>query len=437
MILLLIIVTFLLIQGVFNYLVREYTLSSVNEQLQSALRVDPARPFSRLPRGSAGSAQVIVVTAEYVLLLPDFGFGLTYLQDAQEINALVTQLARENVDLRSNKIMNIKAEGRDYYFVSLNQPGSDFFFIYYFDMTAISAFASRINTTLLWVMVIVGLLAIGVAFILSGFIARPVRELTRFAQRLGQGNFATSSMDYKDAELAALAASMNKAAVQLDQYDKEQKVFFQNVSHELRTPLQVIRNHAEGIQHGILNTDKSSSVIIHESDRLGDMVEDLLYLSRIDAMSPGRRFELADLREILSNSAERQGSLAAQKGIDYIFDFDLGPVEFFCDEPGMVRAFDNLIANALRYAKSQIILVCKKVEDRIEVAVADDGQGFSSEDLPHVFQRFYKGKGGDHGIGLAIVQAVVAQHGGVVDAHNDGGAIITMSFPQGERDGTA
>jgi signal transduction histidine kinase len=325
----------------------------------------------------------------------------------------------------------LKASGREYYFVSVEMPESYFgetaYLVYYIDMTAITSFSERINKVLLAVMGVAGILAAAIATILSGRIARPIRELTRFAVRIGQGDFSKSTLDYQDIELSELAGSMNKAAAQLDAYDREQKTFFQNVSHELRTPLQSIKCNAEGIEHGILDPIKSSRVIISETDRLSEMVEDLLYLSRIDNVTGSGHFEESDLREILSNCAERQRSLATERDIQFVFAFDDQPVNIYCDEKRMSRAFSNLISNAIRYAKSRIILSCHAKDDKIIISVVDDGEGIAIEDLPHIFNRFYKGNGGKHGIGLSIVKSVIEQHKGKIEVKSTGtGASFTI-----------
>lgn len=416
----LIAVIFLVILAVFNILVREYITSSVNEQLRGVVRLGDegwVPDTQRSTGGQVGRAETMIVTAKYELVFPEP--APVFLHQYEEIIDLAAQLKREKLNLQSQEIMRLNAAGREYYLVSVELPfyifgSGSFFLIYYIDMTAISSLAGRINTVLLVVMGAAAILAALIAGFLSGVIARPVRELTRFATRIGRGDFTRNRQDYRDLELAELAESMNKAAAQLDSYDREQKTFFQNVSHELRTPLQAIRSSAEGIEHGILDQKHSSRVIISETDRLSEMVEDLLYLSRIDSISKQVQPVECDLRELLSNSAERQRNLAAERGVRFTFDFDGEPVLLPCDEKSICRAFSNLIANAIRYAAGRITLTCRHAGGRIVIAVIDDGPGIAAEDLPHIFDRFYKGKGGKHGIGLSIVKAVIEQHQGSI-----------------------
>ena len=93
------------------------------------------------------------------------------------------------------------------------------------------------------------------------------------------------------------------------------------------------------------------------------------------------------------------------------------------------RLFGNLISNAIRYAKSEVRLACHTEDGAVVVRVADDGPGISEEDLPHIFERFYKGKDGKHGIGLAIAQSVAETYHGTLTAHSDGGAAFEARFP--------
>lgn len=453
MVLSLIAFVFLMVMVAFNLLVGEYIKSSVNEQLQDAINMvyeeeimsellpDRQLPPAQMPedaparqrplRGPMDRSEVMIIATDYTLIFPNP--SVSFVRNYEEITALAAQLENEQTDLHSSEITRVKAADREYYFVATAAPASQFGpgarLVYYVDMTALKSFSDRINIVLLMVMAIAAILAAMISIFFSGLIAQPIRELTRFAVQIGRGDFSRNNFPYNDLELAELAASMNKAAAQLEAYDAEQKQFFQNVSHELRTPLQAIKSNAEGTRQGILDPEKSSRVIISETDRLSEMVEDLLYLSRIDSITASSKLEECDLRELLSNCVLSLKSLAEERQIQFIFDFDEQPVNMHCDARHMSRAFANIIANAIRYAATSITLTCRQTDGKITIMAADDGEGIASKDLPHIFDRFYKGSNGKHGIGLSIVKSIIEQHQGSIEAQNTGaGTLFTINF---------
>ncbi len=299
----------------------------------------------------------------------------------------------------------------------------------YADVTSIMAFTNRVNIILL----VVILTAVGISVLLSRRFAksfsRPVQELSDFAADVGGGKLEPRELDFRDQELRQLADSMNRMVQELDQAKQKQETFFQNVSHELRTPLTSIRGNAEGILYGIIEPKAAGKVILSESDKLGGMVEDILYLSRMGKGRPEGEAEPVDLREILSLCVSEQHTEAEKKGLTFGFDFDEDSVLLAIREADAERLFGNLISNAMRYAKKEIRLSCHAADRRITVRVADDGPGIAPEDLPHVFERFYKGKDGKHGIGLAIAKAAAEAWHGTLQVRNDGGAVFEAVFP--------
>lgn len=432
MVLALIAVVFLLVLGAFNLLVEDYIETSVRSQLSRTLQgptlgVDQARP----PRGPGGSDQMMIITDEYILVQPDP--SMLRVPWSPDASALADQLRSQGVNLASREIVRMSASGREYYLVTVptqyETGGRATYLVHYVDMTALAAFASRINSVLLLVMAVAASLAAVIAMFLSNRIAEPIRQLTRFAARIGEGDFARSGTRYHDTELAELAGSMEKAAAQLEAYENQQRTLFQNVSHELRTPLQAIRSNAEGIEHRILDGQKASRIIVSETRRLTEMVDDLLYMSRIEGNPMRRAIEQWDLREILSNCVERQRTLADERAIEMVFDFAAEPVNLLCDEDHLSRAFSNIVSNAIRYARSRVTLSCHNRGEGAVITVLDDGEGIAVEDLPHIFDRFYKGRGGKHGIGLALAKAVIEQHSGRIEAANTAdGAAFTITF---------
>ena len=178
---------------------------------------------------------------------------------------------------------------------------------------------------------------------------------------------------------------------------------------------------------GVMEPKAAAGVIISESDRLTAMVEEILYLARMEKATD-LQAELIDLRELLSLCVSEQRTEADKKGIGFTFDFAVDPIMFPIKEADGEKLFGNIIANAVRYARSRIDVSCRESDGNITVTIRDDGAGVNENDLPHVFERFYKSEGGKYGIGLAIAKSVAEAYHGILEAHNDGGAVFTAVF---------
>ena len=210
---------------------------------------------------------------------------------------------------------------------------------------------------------------------------------------------------------------------------ERQQTFFQNASHELKTPLMAIQGYAEGIQAGVMDTGSAAEVILEESDRMTELVEELLDISKIDM---GRqRFALSemDVRELLYDSIRAVEPTAAG-GIAIVPDFPEEPVMVSCDDTRLRRAVTNILSNGVRYARSQLHLTCRTEKRHVTIRIQDDGDGIAEEDLPHIFDRFYMGKSGKSGIGLALTKEIIHLHKGTIRARNgDTGAVFEISIP--------
>ena len=300
----------------------------------------------------------------------------------------------------------------------------------YVDVTALMAFTHQINLVLLFVILAAILLSVILSRRFARAFSEPVGSLTDFADQIGRGDLTPRELRFSDVEFNSLADSMNRMAADLLTAKQKQEIFFQNVSHELRTPLTSIRGNAEGIVYGIMEPQNAAKIILSESDKLGGMVEDILYLSRLGKAAPETAAEPLDLREVLSLCASEQRAEAENKGVLFRYDFDTDAVTMPIREQDAQRLFGNLISNAVRYAEREIVLSCHEAEFGVTVSVADDGKGVSPEDLPHVFERFYKGPDGNHGIGLSIARSVAAAYHGSPSVRNDRGAVFTVVFPK-------
>ena len=210
---------------------------------------------------------------------------------------------------------------------------------------------------------------------------------------------------------------------------ERQQTFFQNASHELKTPLMAIQGYAEGIQAGVMDAGGAAEVILEESDRMTELVEELLDISKIDMGRQQLALSEMDVRELLYDSI-RAVEPAAAGGIAIVPDFPEEPVMVSCDDTRLRRAVTNILSNGVRYARSQLRLTCRADKRHVTIRIQDDGDGIAEEDLPRIFDRFYMGKSGKSGIGLALTKEIVHLHKGTIRARNgDTGAVFEISIP--------
>ena len=211
---------------------------------------------------------------------------------------------------------------------------------------------------------------------------------------------------------------------------ERQQTFFQNASHELKTPLMAIQGYAEGIQAGVMDTASAAEVILAESDRMTELVEELLDISKIDMGRQPLTLSEMDVRELLYDSIRAVEPAAAAGGIAIVPDFPEEPVMVSCDDTRLRRAVTNILSNGVRYARSELRLTCRTEKRHATIRIQDNGDGIAEADLPHIFDRFYMGKSGKSGIGLALTKEIIHLHKGTIRAYNgDGGAVFEITIP--------
>lgn len=205
------------------------------------------------------------------------------------------------------------------------------------------------------------------------------------------------------------------------------KEFVANVSHELRTPLSVIKGYVETLVDGhhdmpLSDRERFLKTIQRHTERLNSLLEDLLTLSRLESINPGLRRESASLRDLVNTVVDDYRARPAAEGHAISAEIDAGIGPMLLDPLKITQVFDNLIDNALKYTpKGCLLAISAKLKGtEVEVCVRDDGPGIPSDDLPHIFERFYrvdKGRSRDKGgtgLGLSIVKHIVQLHGGRV-----------------------
>ncbi len=204
--------------------------------------------------------------------------------------------------------------------------------------------------------------------------------------------------------------------------------FFQNASHELKTPLMAIQGYAEAIQTGILPAKESASVIIEESDRMTKLIEEWLALSKIDSAQVVTKLQKEDMSQIMKGVACSLAPAFENSQKQLKTDF-CREAMVLCDERQIRKAVSNLVSNAFKFCQTTVTVRCVKEHGNVIVTIFDDGDGIAKEDLPHIFERFYTGKQGNTGIGLALTREIVKAHGGDIKAFNQNGAVFEMTLP--------
>ncbi|WP_018132252.1 sensor histidine kinase [Effusibacillus pohliae] len=280
---------------------------------------------------------------------------------------------------------------------------------------------------------ITAILMLAMAYFMMRSLTRPLEHLQQAVARLAKRDFSPPEIVHTGDELEELSRAFRQMTLALKQYDEAQRRFLQNASHELKTPLMAIQGYAEGIRDGIFQgteAEKGLDVISAESKRLKKMVDELIYLSKLETLDAIYDLQPVDLQMIAQESIERVESLAQQKGV-YV-SLQAAPIgRLLLDPDKMMQAFINLLANGIRHARSRVTLSIQNVGAAVRITVEDDGPGLREEHKEKIFERFFQGDGGDTGLGLAITRAIIEKSGGTIRADNGaaGGAVFTIEFP--------
>jgi len=265
------------------------------------------------------------------------------------------------------------------------------------------------------------LLSVLIALLLSKRISRPIERLNTTAGELGRGNYGVTFSGEGYREIAQLSDTLNIAARELGKTEALRQDLIANVSHDLRTPLTLITGYGEMIRDlPGEDTPENMQVIIDEAKRLTSLVNNLLDLSRIQSGSQELRLAPCALTAGIRELIGRYDRFCRQDGYTILFQQE-AEVEVMADADRILQVIYNLLNNAVTYTGAdKRVLISQTVEDgRVTVAVSDTGEGISPEDLPHIWDRYYrvdkvhKRAEEGSGLGLSIVKGVLEQHPGM------------------------
>jgi len=299
---------------------------------------------------------------------------------------------------------------------------------------------------------VIGLvLSILLSFVLSKTMVIPIQNLTRAAERVAAGDFSrhfTSPAQDEIGELSQtfdnMAGQLKETVVQLEQAASLQKEFVANVSHELRTPLTSIRSYAETLMVGSSNLPESTrqdllQVVVGESDRMTRIVQDLLTLSLLDGQRQSLPTESFSFQTAVESAARAVALTAREKNVALELSFPANLPRMTGYRPGVEQIILNIVANAVKYTQSggRVVLTTHADDTYMTLEVRDTGIGIPAEDLPRIFDRFYrveKGRSrelGGTGLGLAIAREMAQRAGGdiAIASATGQGTTVTITLP--------
>ena len=285
-------------------------------------------------------------------------------------------------------------------------------------LSPVDATISTLKTQLIYISIILMILALGLAFLLSKSVTKSIIRVNKSAKKLGQGDFEVEfdGKDYR--EIAELSETLNHAASELAKVEGLQRELIANVSHDLRTPLTMIIAYSE-VMRDIPgeNTTENVQVVIEEAERLTNLVNDMLDVSKLQAGVIKLEKETFNLTANIERVMERYAKLKEQDGYQIQFSYD-EEVMVEADVFKLSQVLYNLINNAINYTgENKQVEVIQTVEgDWVKIQVEDTGEGIAPEDLKNVWERYYKVDKNHKravqgtGLGLSIVKNILKLH---------------------------
>jgi len=278
-------------------------------------------------------------------------------------------------------------------------------------------------------------------------IATPLASVMAAADRVAEGDLSVRVPEQGPGDFGRLAESFNRMIEELERADQQRRNLTADVAHELRTPLHIIQGNLEGILDGVYEpTSQHINATLDETRLLARLVDDLRTLSLAEAGQLPLTWEPVDVAELLADVSTSFSGQAEAAGIDLHIEIEGAPSDLTVtgDVGRLDQVLSNLMANALRYtpAGGVVTLQAQPTDGGVRIIVRDTGQGIPAEDLPYVFDRFWRGDrsrshagGAGSGLGLAIAQQLIQAHGGRIGVESEPGqgTAFTIELPAGEK----
>lgn len=308
------------------------------------------------------------------------------------------------------------------------------------ELSSLALAAAHLRQRFIWAALVSVVVSLMLAYWASRTLSGPIRKLTEAARALAGGDYTRRVELPGDDELSELAQAFNRAAAELQKLEETRREFIADVSHELRRPLTRLLAAVEAVADGIISDP--AELRQHLSDtraevtRTARLVDDLLQSSRLDSGTFTLARETVDLTGLARATCGTLAVAASERGIELTCAGD-APVLADADPGRIEQVLANLIENALRFtpAGGRVAVTVTRDNGRACITVSDTGAGIPPDQLPRIWERFYKGdasrSGQGSGLGLAIVRRIVELHGGSVSVASEvgRGTTFTVSLP--------
>lgn len=304
------------------------------------------------------------------------------------------------------------------------------------DLTPVSSMVKTMQNQFLWIGVSLTILVLIFADVMSRFITKPFINMNKAAKSLAKGDYSAEFSGKGYREINELADTLNYAAGELSRSDALKQELIANLSHDLRTPLTMIKGYGE-VMRDIPgeNTPENIQVIIDETERLSELVNEVFDLSKIQSGAQKPNFEIFSLTDTVSSTMHRYEKLTEQDGYRIEFSED-GNADVCADRGMILQVVYNLINNAINYTgeDKSVFVKQEKRGDNVRISVIDTGVGIEGDKIPLIWDRYYKidkvhkrAKVGT-GLGLSIVKEILELHNATYGVESSIGKGSTFWF---------
>lgn len=425
----------------------------LSEQISSAQQIEMQRIAGKISNEQAASDLTVLAykAGTMIDIYPVSGEPSHYFGDSKWEG--LSQFSLSEQDIR-NAVLSVSAGNREVrnffkdsripvisrYGVAPTAGVAECLIVVHADITSVNQIIRDAILVVALVLLVGVLAAVIVVYYTTNSVIRPFKEVNDIVQQYSRGDYNARIPISNTTEASQLAVSFNHMADQLKDLEETRRSFVANVSHELRSPLTSMKGFLEAMDDGTIppeDRDEYIGIVLAETRRMTVMVNELLDLARIESGKTNLKMEVFDINELLRRTLLTFEARIYERRMDVEIRFAQEQCFVEADSTQISQVLRNLIDNAIKYSPedSKLRLATYALRREVYVSVQDFGQGIPEEDVPHIFDRFYKvekahtpTKQSGTGLGLSIVKKIIDQHGQRISINSTKGKGTTFLF---------